>query len=51
MEGTRHNLNHAPRYIEVINEAVERGAPYQARNLLGHARALFNWAIEAGDYG
>ena len=37
--------------IEVINEAVERGAPYQARNLLGHARAMFNWAIEAGDYG
>jgi integrase len=37
--------------LDVINEAVERGAPYQARNLLGHARAMFNWAIEAGDYG
>ncbi len=37
--------------LDVINDAVERGAPYQARNLLGHARALFNWAIEAGDYG
>ena len=35
----------------MINEAVDRDAPYQARNLLGHARAMFNWAIEAGDYG
>jgi integrase len=37
--------------LEVINEAVERGAPYQARNLLGHVRAMFNWAIQVGDYG
>jgi integrase len=37
--------------LDVINEAVDRGAPYQARNLLGHVRAMFNWAIEAGDYG
>ncbi|MGH6865573.1 MAG: tyrosine-type recombinase/integrase [Methyloceanibacter sp.] len=37
--------------IEVINDSVDRGAPYQARNLLGHVRAFFNWAIEAGDYG
>jgi len=37
--------------LDAIDEVVERGAPYQARNLLGHVRALFNWAIEAGDYG
>ena len=37
--------------LEVVNQAIDRGAPYQARNLLGHVRALFNWAIEAGDYG
>src|SRR5262249_51455498 len=37
--------------LDVINQAVDRGAPYQARNLLGHVRAMFNWAIEAGDYG
>jgi integrase len=37
--------------IEVINEVVDRGALYQAHNLLGHVRAFFNWAIEAGDYG
>ena len=37
--------------LDVINEAVDRGAPYQARNLLGHVRAMFNWAIEADDYG
>lgn len=37
--------------IAVINEAVDRGANYQAHNLFGHVRALFNWAIEVGDYG
>lgn len=37
--------------LEIVNEVVDRGAPYQARNLLGHVRAFFNWAIEAGDYG
>jgi integrase len=37
--------------LEIINEVVDRGAPYQARNLLGHVRAFFNWAIEAQDYG
>jgi integrase len=35
---------------EVINEAVDRGAFYQAHNLLGHVRTLFNWAIDQ-DYG
>jgi integrase len=37
--------------IEVVNEVVDRGAPYQAHNLLGHVRVLFNWTIEIGDYG
>ena len=52
MEGAPDHFDLATRDIlDVINEAVDRDAPYQARNLLGHARALFNWAIEAGDYG
>lgn len=37
--------------IEVINETLDRGATYQAHNLLGHVRSLFNWAIEVCDYG
>ncbi|MEM8574790.1 MAG: tyrosine-type recombinase/integrase [Pseudomonadota bacterium] len=37
--------------IRVINETVDRGATYQAHNLFGHLRSLFNWAIEIGDYG
>lgn len=37
--------------IEAIKEVLDRGATYQAHNLLGHVRALFNWAIEAEDYG
>jgi len=35
----------------VLDEAVARGAPYQAHNLLGHIRRLFNWAIARGVYG
>jgi integrase len=37
--------------VEVIDEVVDRGAPYQAHNLLGHVRTLFNWAIGRGVYG
>jgi integrase len=37
--------------VAVLDEAVERGAPYQAHNLLGHVRRLFNWAIGRGIYG
>jgi hypothetical protein len=37
--------------VAVLDEAVDRGAPYQAHNLLGHVRALFNWAIARGVYG
>ncbi len=35
----------------VIDAAVSRGAPYQAHNLLGHVRRLFNWCIARGVYG
>jgi integrase len=37
--------------VAVIDEVVDRGAPYQAHNLLGHVRTLFNWAIARGIYG
>ncbi|HEX9323334.1 MAG TPA: tyrosine-type recombinase/integrase, partial [Xanthobacteraceae bacterium] len=37
--------------MAVLDEAVGRGAPYQAHNLLGHVRRLFNWAIGRGIYG
>ena len=37
--------------IDAIKEKVDAGAPYQAHNLLGHVRVMFNWAIEVGDYG
>lgn len=42
---TRHDI------IRVIDDAVARGARYQAHNLLGHVRTLFNWAIARGTYG
>jgi integrase len=35
----------------VLDEVVARGATYQAHNLLGHIRRLFNWAIARGVYG
>jgi integrase len=37
--------------VAVIDEAVDRGSPYQAHNLLGYVRTLFNWAIGRGVYG
>jgi integrase len=37
--------------VAVLDEVVARGAPYQAHNLLGHVRRLFNWAIARGVYG
>jgi integrase len=37
--------------IAVLDEVVARGAEYQAHNLLGHVRRLFNWAIARGVYG
>lgn len=37
--------------VKVLDAAVARGAEYQAHNLLGHVRRLFNWAISRGVYG
>ncbi len=37
--------------VAVLDAAVARGARYQAHNLLGHVRRLFNWAIARGVYG
>lgn len=37
--------------LAVLDEAVSRGAAYQAHNLLGCIRRLFNWAIARGAYG
>jgi integrase len=37
--------------VAVIDEVVARGAKYQAHNLLGHVRRLFNWAIARRIYG
>jgi integrase len=31
--------------IEAIEEVRDRGSPYQAYNLLGYARRLFDWAV------
>ena len=35
----------------LVDEIKDRGAPYQAHNMLGHAKTFFNWAIERGIYG
>ena len=35
----------------VLDDVIARGADYQAHNLLGHVRRLFNWAIARGTYG
>lgn len=35
----------------VIDAAKARDAPYQAHNLLGTVRRLFDWAIDQGTYG
>jgi integrase len=36
---------------EVVKAAKDRGAPYQAHNLLTTARRLFSWAIDQRAYG
>jgi integrase len=36
---------------QLVDEIKDRGAPYQAHNILGHAKTFFNWAIERGIYG
>lgn len=42
---TRHDI------VRIIDDTVARGAKYQAHNLLGNVRAMFNWAIARGVYG
>lgn len=37
--------------LAVLDEVIDRGAPYQAHALFGHVRRLFNWAIGRGSYG
>lgn len=37
--------------VAVLDATVARGHPYQAHNLLGHVRRLFNWAIARSVYG
>ena len=37
--------------LAIIEAAKNRGAPYQAWNLLGHAKRLFSWAIAKHCYG
>jgi integrase len=50
--GDRPITDIAPRdVVTIIEEVVDRGAPYQAHNLLGHVRTLFNWAIARDIYG
>jgi integrase len=50
--GTKPISEIAPRdVLAVLDAAVERGAEYQAHNLLGHVRRLFNWAIGRDVYG
>lgn len=37
--------------VTVVESIADRGAKYSAHNVLGHIRALFNWAINRGTYG
>ena len=37
--------------LMVVDALVDRGKTYQAHNLLGYARRIFNWAIARGVYG
>jgi integrase len=36
---------------QLVDEIKDRGAIYQAHNILGHVKTFFNWAIERGIYG
>jgi integrase len=37
--------------VRLIDSIVDRGATYQAHNVLGQVRTFFNWAINRGIYG
>jgi integrase len=36
--------------LKVTDALVDAGKPYQAHNVLGYARRIFNWAISRGTY-
>ena len=36
---------------QLVDEIKDRGAIYQAHNILSHVKTFFNWAIERGIYG
>ena len=44
-EITRHDV------LAVVDAIVDRGKTYEAHNVLGYARRIFNWAIARGTYG
>lgn len=35
----------------VVRKIADRPAPYLAHCVFGHARTMFNWAIDSGEYG
>ena len=37
--------------VALVDEILDRGAKRHAHNILGHARTIFNWAINRGVYG
>ena len=37
--------------IAMVDDINDRGAKRQAHSVFGHARAIFNWAINRGVYG
>jgi integrase len=37
--------------VRLIDAIVDRGAKTHAHNIFGHARTIFNWAIDRGVYG
>ena len=37
--------------VMLVEAVARRPAPYLAHIVLGHARSLFNWAINRGTYG
>jgi len=40
-----------PDVVEMVDAIRDRGANRQAHNILGHARTIYNWAIDRGIYG
>jgi hypothetical protein len=49
--GSRPIVEIAPHVRAVVRAIKDRGAPYQAHNVLGYARRLFAWAIDQQVYG